>query len=170
MFVNLRFRYLSLSASPVGQRSASAIAPTSVALNAIGGGAERRNRPPEWDQGNAAICSIIDALGDPNRELIWRFSMSVRLKNSAKAEVTLSSGVWRLKAANGYVLQACLPSVHIPAQGETTAAVLTFFEKDKLVPYRLELVGTKQAVCFEPVGNVADLSHASLSFAVKKCQ
>ena len=97
--------------------------------------------------------------------------MSVTPKNSAKTEVTLTPRTWALKAQNGYVMRTCLPaSVRIPAQGEANVSVLTFFEKDKLVPYRLELVSTKQAVCFVPVGNVADLSRASLSFAAQKCQ
>jgi serine/threonine-protein kinase len=148
----------------------AARAPASVTLSLVGAGAERRNRPPQWDQGDPAICSYLDTPGDPNRELIWRLSVSVKLKNTSNTQVNLAPGIWTLKAQSGYVMRACLPNVRIPARGEASVAIVTFFEKDKLVPYRLELAGTRQAVCFVPVGNYSDLSQASLSFAAQKCR
>jgi serine/threonine-protein kinase len=143
--------------------------PASVTLALNGASAERRYRSPQWDEGNPAICSYLDEPGDSGRELIWRFVVSVKLKNTSNQAVNLSPVVWALKAQNGYVLRGCFSSASIPARGEANVAVFTFFEKDKLVPYRLELIGTRQAVCFVPVGNYSDLSQPSLAFAPQKC-
>ena len=132
-------------------------------------GSQRWTRSPEWDGGNPNVCSYINSAGDPARAPLWQFNLSVRVKNTTRTAIRVSPSNWSLTAKNGYRMLGCFAGATIPAGAEANMSVRTFFEKDRLVPYKLELLGINQAVCFRATGNQNDISQANLSFVFEKC-
>ena len=132
-------------------------------------GSQRWTRSPEWDGGNPNVCSYINSAGDPARAPLWQFNLSVRVKNTTRTAIRVSPGNWSLTAKNGYRMLGCFAGATIPPGAEANMSVRTFFEKDRLVPYKLELLGINQAVCFRATGNQNDISQANLSFVFEKC-
>jgi hypothetical protein len=140
-----------------------------LSLVASGVGAQRWPRPPQWNGGTSNVCSYINSEGDSTSPL-WQFNVTVRIRNATRANVRVTPNSWALTASNGYRMLACFPDVTVPAGAEVTVKVRTFFEKDRLVPYKLQLVGTNQAVCARALGNQNDISKENLPFGFERCR
>jgi serine/threonine-protein kinase len=140
-----------------------------LSLVASGVGAQRWPRPPQWNGGAPNVCSYINSEGDTSSPL-WQFNVTVRIRNTTRANVRVAPNSWALTASNSYRMLACFPDVTVPAGGEVTVKIRTFFEKDRLVPYRLQLLGTNQAVCARPLGNQSDISKENLPFGFERCR
>jgi hypothetical protein len=132
--------------------------------------AERWGRPPQWQNAEPNVCAYLNSSEDIGGRPVWRFFARIRLSNTSRERIRLEPGSLVLQGDNGYAMLACMPGLlEIEPRSDRSVTVATFFEGDRLAPFRIGVPLANQTVCFVPLADPANLGTDKLGFQARPC-